>query len=64
MALVIEVVVVEAAENVCHQASEAAQAPRADDLGTNFSQEAFNQVKPRGEGWRQVGSGQIAGSSI
>ena len=41
---------IEKAEDVGDQGSDAAKASRADDLGGDFAKEAFHQIEPGGRG--------------
>ena len=46
----IEIVMIQKAEDVGDQGSDAAKAPRADDLGGDFAKEAFHRIEPGGRG--------------
>ena len=45
---------IEKAEDVGDQGSDAAKAARADDFGGNFAKEAFHQIEPGGRGGNEM----------
>ena len=46
---------IEEAEDVGDQGSDAAKASRADDFGGDFAKEAFHQIEPGGRGGNENG---------
>jgi hypothetical protein len=50
----IAIVMIQKAEDIGDQGSDAAKAPCADDLGCDFSKEAFHQIEPAGRGGNEM----------
>ena len=46
--------IIEKAEDIGDQGSDAAKAARADDLGGNFAKETFHQIKPGRRGGNEM----------